>query len=110
MPTLRVGRISTFRIIHYQDDKKTSSPFQECIRRDLAVWGSSNFFSACFTGSLGFLETHLDGLCQLLTIPPRCVTHDELCNKIHGPAFFSVCHKDVADKVGTANWQEAKDR
>jgi hypothetical protein len=24
--------------------------------------------------------------------------------------FFSVCHKDVADKVGVANWQEAKDR
>ncbi|MBT7727328.1 MAG: hypothetical protein HN703_00405 [Planctomycetaceae bacterium] len=44
-------------------------------------------FYACFTGPSGFLETHLDGLSQLLTIPSRCVSHDELCNKIHGSAF-----------------------
>ena len=62
-----------------------------------------------FIGVAGFLETHLDGISQLLTIPPRCTTDDKWCYK-NMVRLFGVCHKDVADEVGTANWQEAKDR
>ncbi len=76
-PTFRVGRMSLFQgnpLSGRNEDLKPISRFY--LKKFGSLGRPRKGFFACFTSPLGFLETHLDGLSQLLTIPPRCSTHE----------------------------------